>query len=285
MPVKPNLVVVDIDGTVNRLRSEASPSPEPGWDDDVIERIGGLSGPRVHIHRGVVDQLAQLNQRDDTEVVWLSWWSRHQVAQLNRSLDVDFRTLPVTDDRHGGKRRSLKIELLRANRERVVWLDDDEASADEQLAALSDMLTLEPDFLTGLTPLYLEAVVAYLGGADEADLIAHLVNAESWRWSDRVKPRHNYSRRMPTMFDNRGALMRKAFLEELAEIAQRAEVKPKTDESYGRRNGVRLDPWQFEYAAQLWAESGLAIEFRPLSGKPGEIQVVTPRRGGLGDGE
>lgn len=285
MQVKPNLVVVDIDGTVNRLRTEAFPGREPGWGDDVIEHLGDTRGPRVHIHRGVVDKLARLNLRDDIEVVWLSWWSRHQVAQLNRSLGVDFRILPITDIRQGGKRHSLRIELLRANRERVVWLDDDEASTDEQLAALADVLTLEPDFLTGLTPLYLEAVVAYLDGADEADLIAQLVDAESWRWGERLKPRHSYSRREQTRFDNRGALMRKVFLDELAAIAQRAEVRPNADESYGTREGVRLDPWEFEHAMQLWAEHGLAIEFHPLSGKPGELQVVVPRWGGVEDAE
>lgn len=273
MQVKPNLVVVDIDGTVNRLRSEAFPSPESGWGDDMIERLGGVSGTRVRIHRGVVDKLAQLDLRDDAEVVWLSWWSRHQIAQLNQSLDVDFRILPIADEGRGGKRHSLRIELLRANRERVVWLDDDEARTDDQLAPLADMLMLEPDFLTGLTPYYLEAAVAYLDGADETELIAHLVDVESWRWSERVKPRHSFSRRGETLFDDRGALMRQAFLEELASVAQRAQVWPRADKSYGTRDGVSIEPWQFEHAVHLWAEYGLAVEFRPLSGRPGEIRL------------
>jgi len=263
VPVKPNLVVVDIDGTVNRLGN----APPLDAADSLMQR------------------LAQLNLSDDTEVVWLSWWPRDRIARLNQQLDLDFRILPLGNQPGGGKRHPLRIELLRANRERVAWLDDDEAAIDEALTELADLLVLQPDFSVGLTPLYLDSVVAYLDGADEAQLIAELVEAESWRWTDRVKPKHSYSRRTPTRFDKRGAEMRKAFLDELAAVAQRAEVKPRADESYGTRDGVRIDPWQLEDAVHAWAEHGLAIEFRPLSGRPGEIQLVGPQWEGADDGE
>lgn len=244
MLVRPNLVVVDIDGTVNRLRSSAPMRA----DDPPIQR------------------LAQLDRRDDTEVVWLSWWPRELIEHLNQQLDVDFRMLPLESRAGASKRHSLRIELLRANRERVVWLDDDEAVIDDSFAELADLLVLQPDSSVGLTPLYLDSVIAYLDGTDEAQLIHDLVEAEFWRWTERLKPKHCYSRRPATRFDNRGTLMREAFLEELAAIAQSAEVRPIANDTYGTRNGVRLDPWQLEDAVRMWAEQGLAIEFRPLLG-------------------
>ena len=223
--------------------------------------------------------------RNDIEVVWLSWWPRELIERLNQQLDVDFRMLPLENRPGASKQHSLRIELLRANRERVVWLDDEEAIIDDSLAELTDLLVLQPDSSVGLTPLYLDSVVAHFEGANEARLIDALTQEESWRWTERVRSGHNYARRTPRRFDNRGTLMRQTFLDELAWIAQRVAVKPNADSSYGTRDGVRLEPWQFEHAVQLWAEHGLAIEVCALSGKPGEIQVVVPRWGGEDDGE
>lgn len=280
MQVKPNLIVVDIDGTVNPTPSMEFPERQSGWSADLVSTPG-----QTHIHRELIERLADLNRRDDTEVVWLSWWPRELIERLNAQLDVEFRILPLGSRPSGSKVRALCIELLRANRQRVVWLDDDEATTGASLEPLADLLALQPAFFVGLSPLYMETVAAYLDGADEDHLIHALVNAEAWRWTERIKPRHSYSRREATPFDNRGSLMREAFLDELIFAIQRAHVRPNADSSYGTRDGVRLDPWQFEHAVQFWVEHGLAIEFHPLAGKPGEIQVDVPRWGGEDDGE
>ncbi|MGH8953701.1 MAG: hypothetical protein ACRDVF_01675 [Microbacterium sp.] len=271
MKVKPNLVVVDIDGTVNRTRSTAFPERDSGWTSDLVSMPG-----QTHIHQKLIERLAHLNQREDTEVAWLSWWPREQIERLNAHLGLEFRILPLENRPGGGKAQSLRIELLRANRQRVVWLDDDEATTDPTLDPLADLLALRPDFLIGLTPLYVETANAYLNGADEAGLIERLVKAEPWRWTERIGPRHRHSRRPETRFDNRGTLMREAFLDELASVARRAHIHPKADESYGTRDGVRIDPWQLERAVQLWIEHGLQLELHPLSRRPGEIQLHVP---------
>lgn len=278
MKVNPNLIVVDIDGTVNRTRSMASCERDSGWPADLVSMPG-----QTHIHQKLIERLAQLNQREDTEVVWLSWWPREEIERLNAHLNLDFRILPLENRPGGGKRHSLRIELLRANRERVVWLDDDEAIINDNLQSLADVLVLQPDFLVGLTPLYIEALSAYLDGSDEAGLIERLVRAEPWRWTEHIRPRHSYSRRPETRFDNRGTLMREVFLDEVASVARRACILPRADESYGTRDGVRIDPWQLEHAVRLWGEQGLQIEFHPLSGRPGEMQVHVPSADGEGD--
>ncbi|MFF7292015.1 HAD domain-containing protein [Microbacterium sp. NPDC008134] len=278
MGVKPNLVVVDIDGTVNAMRSMEFPERSSGWTSDLASTPG-----RTHIHRELIERLADLDRREDTEVVWLSWWPRDLIERINAQLDLEFRILPLGNTCGCGKVRSLRIELLRANRQRVVWLDDDEATADASLTPLADLLALQPDFFVGLTPLYIETVGAYLDGSDEAELIDDLVSAEAWRWNDRTRSMHSYSRREEPHFDNRGTLMREAFLAELASVVQRGHVRPNADESYGKRDGVHLEPWQLEHAVRLWAEHGLRIELVPLTGRPGEILLHVPEPEGIED--
>lgn len=278
MKVKPNLVVLDIDGTVNSTPSMEFSERSSGWSSDLASTPG-----RTHIYRELIERLVQLNQREDIEVVWLSWWPRDRIKDLNTQLNLEFRILSLENRAGGGKLRSLCIELLRANRQRVVWLDDDEATADTSLIPLADLLALQPDFFVGLTPLYIETVGAYLDGSDEAELIDDLVSAEAWRWNDRTRPMHSYSRREETHFDNRGALMREAFLAQLAAVAQRGRVQPNADESYGTRDGVHLEPWQLEHGVRLWAEHGLRIELVPLTGRPGEIHLHVPEPEGIED--
>src|SRR5690606_548984 len=153
MKVKPNLVIIDIDGTVSPASSTASPERESGWTDDIV-----APSRQSQIHHELIDRMAQLDNRGDTAAVWLSWWPREKIEQLNRELGVGFRILSLENRPRPGKRHALRIELLRANRERVVWLDDEEATTDATLDPLAYLLTLQPDFFVGLTPLYMETV-------------------------------------------------------------------------------------------------------------------------------
>ena len=281
MRVKPNLVVVDIDGTVNRMHAEGLSSRDSGWSDDVIRRLTrarSVKAPaQVHIHRDLILLLAEINRRGDTEVVWLSWWPRRQVERLNRALGLAFRILPMEERREEGKWASLRVELLRADREKVVWLDD-EGGVDTDLAALADLLVIQPDFLVGLTPMHIWAVIAFLDGADGRELVGAILEREQWRTDDRWRPKHGYMSRadVPARSDP-GFAFRRVFLDELTTLLKRAQIRVSGSGEYGKRDGARIEPSQLEDAVRLWVEHGLRVEFRPMRGRPGEIQLHAPR--------
>jgi hypothetical protein len=188
------LVLLDVDGVLNAL---GRPLPPTGPTGGPVQRASRVAYP-IAWSPSAVRRLLDWHEQGLAEVQWLTTWGHDANRSLRELLDMPVLVVAGTfadafdDSDHLGEPdvgadalaavtpaardeltgRWWKFDLVRrVVREqpgrRLVWLDDDLAGQDDVRAWLqheADCLPLAPPRVSGLRPLDLEVVGAWLRG-------------------------------------------------------------------------------------------------------------------------
>lgn len=159
------VLLLDIDGVINGHPRRC------GWDGPPRRLKVGMP---VYHEPQVIDRLRQLHASGAVEIRWCTTWCGipRALDQLSKQLDLPFA--PAFGDRPMSKMwGDMKVEAVLAELSegrRVIWADDEEATAGRQIflaiakaEADGQLLLVEPDSSLGLRPEHFDAIETFVG--------------------------------------------------------------------------------------------------------------------------